>query len=252
MKQSRSTDYRWMLAAFAFLALTALAGCQTHHDFGAFVREPRPLASAVPYRLQPPDVVQVSSKRVREINGHVEMIRPDGYITLPLLGPTYVAGRTPEEVSAELQAIAREFYEDADVSVRVAEYRSKKIYVFGEVTVAGAYTYNGANTVLGTLAQAQPTRLSDPSRVQVLRPNADGKLVRRMTIDLNAMIQEGDTTLDAVLEEGDIIYVPANGLAAVGLTLQQLLLPLQPAAATVRAPSDIDEDLNQGPYSQTR
>ena len=42
-----------------------------------------------------------------------------------------------------------------------------------------------------------------------------------------------------VLEEGDIVYVPANFLASIGLALQQLLLPIQPAAATVSGPGDI-------------
>jgi polysaccharide export outer membrane protein len=240
-----------MLGAVMLLAPILLVGCQTHHDFSAFVREPRPLASSRAYCMQPPDVVQITSKRVREINGHTETIRPDGYITLPLLGSVFVAGRTPEEVTAELQEKAREYYDDADVSLRIAEYRSKKIYVFGEVTQAGAFSYNGANTVLGTLARAQPSRLSDPSRVQVLRPNADGKLIRRMTVDLNRMVKDGDTTLDAVLEEGDIIYVPANPLAAVGLTLQQVLLPITPAASTVQGPTSIDRDLSNGPYTST-
>lgn len=242
---------RLAMQAAMVLALTLLPGCQTYTDFGAFVREPRPIASNKLYRMAPPDTVLVTSRRVREINGHVETIRPDGYLTLPLVGSVYVAGRTPEEVSAELQLLAREYYEDADVSLRIIEYRSKKIYVFGEVTAAGPYTYDGNNTVLGMLARAQPTRLSDPARVQILRPNPDGTLVRRMTVDLNRMVKEGDTTLDAVLEEGDIIYVPANPLAAVGLAIQQVLLPLQPAAATVRSPAEIDEDLNKGPYTNT-
>jgi polysaccharide export outer membrane protein len=161
----------------------------------------------------------------------------------------FVAGRTPEQIRADLQARAREFYEDADVSLRVTDYRSKKIFVFGEVQVPGAYEYNGANTVLGTLARAQPNRLADPSRVQVLRPNADGELVARMTVDLDKMVKDGDTALDAVLEEGDIIYVPPTTLAAIGLAFQQLLLPIQPAASVVAGPVDIYDSGQQKPYS---
>ena len=239
---------RLSIASSAALALLCSA-CATYTDYEAFIHEPRPVVTSTQYRLAPPDVVLIHSKRVREIHGHREMIRTDGTITLPLLGTVYVAGRTPEQVSAELSQLAQEYYEDAEVTVRVADYRSKKIYVFGEVTTSGPYPYNGANTVLRTLARAQPTRLADPKRIHILRPNPDGELVRRMTIDLNKMVKEGDTMLDAVLEENDIIYVPANGLAAVGLALQQLLLPIIPAAQVVRNPSLIDEDLNSGPYS---
>lgn len=69
-----------------------------------------------------------------------------------------------------------------------------------------------------------------------------------MTVSLDKMVKTGDTSLDAVLEEGDIIYVPANALAAIGLGLQQLLLPIQAAAATVSGPSSIDSSFRRKPY----
>ncbi len=224
------------------------AGCSYYTDYSAFISEPRPLVTLTEYKVAPPDVLTISSKRVRELNGHIETIRPDGKLTLPLLGSVFVAGMTVEDISAGLEGMAREFYEDADVSVRVSSYRSKKIYVFGEVGVPGPYVYDGANTVLETLATAQPTRLADPSRIHVLRPNKDGELISRMTVDLNKMVQKGETALDAVLEEGDIVYVPANGFAAVGLALQQLLLPLQPAVQTIKQPVDLDETTNTRTY----
>ncbi|MEE9211261.1 MAG: polysaccharide biosynthesis/export family protein [Phycisphaeraceae bacterium] len=247
--QDTASPRHFMISCALAPVLFFSSSCTTYTDYSAFIREPRPLVTAAQYRMEPPDVIAINSKRVREVNGHREMIRPDGKITLPLLGTIFVAGQTPEQVSAHLQELARDYYEDAEVSLRVIEFRSKKIYVFGEVAVAGPYPYNGANTVLATMARAQPTRLADPQKIHILRPNADGELIRRMTVDLNRMVKEGDTTLDAVLEEGDIIYVPANGLAVVGLAIQQLLLPLTPAARTVQNPGEIDADLRARPYS---
>ncbi len=233
---------RWALPMALTVALPlGTGGCERYTDYSAFLAEPRPVVSAKEYRMGPPDEVQVESKRVRELANHTERIRPDGYVTPPLIGNVFVAGKTCEEVSAEMQKLAQKYYEDADVTVRVVGFYSKKIYVFGEVFAPGPYPYNGANSVLGMLAAAQPTRLADPSRIQIVRPNKDGQLIRRMTIDLDAMVQEGDTSLDAVLESGDIVYVPPNALATVGLALQQLLLPIQPAAQTVRGPADIEE-----------
>lgn len=237
-----------MMLILGLLPLLLTGGCATYADYNAFVAEPRPIVTATEYRMAPPDVVLVTSKRVREVNNHRETIRPDGKLTLPLLGSVFVAGRTCEEVSAQLQDMARDYYEDADVSVRVVSFRSKRIYVFGEVGRPGPYNYNGTNTVLDTLATAQPTRLADPQRIQVLRPAPDGKLIRRMTVSLDEMVKKGDTQLNAVLEEGDIIYVPANPLASIGLAFQQLLLPIQPAAATVQGPASIDESIRSRPY----
>ncbi len=222
-----------------FCALT-IGGCtKTYTDYSSFIAEPRPVVTATDYRMSPPDTIKIYSKRVREIHGHTESISPDGKLTLPLLGRVFVAGKTTEEVTAELGILAQEYYEDADVSVRVIRYSSKKIFVFGEVSYPGPYAYNGANSVLGTLSRAQPTRIADPSKIMVLRPNADGEMIRKMTVDLDKMVKEGDTLLDAVMEEGDIIYVPPTTLAAIGLGFQQLLLPFQPIANTIAGPGDI-------------
>ena len=95
---------------------------------------------------------------------------------------------------------------------------------------------------------AQPSRLADPTHIHILRPNAQGKLIKRMTIDLDKMVKKGDTSLDAVLNEGDILYVPANGLAAVGLALQQILLPIRPAARTIAGPASMGGNLSSYPY----
>jgi len=240
------------LAALALLAMLGATGCApTYTDYAAFVKEPRPAVTTTEYRLGPPDSINIQSKRVREINGQNATIAPDGTVMLPLLGRIHVAGKSPEELSNELSHLARDYYEDADVTVTVSRFASKKIFIFGEVAAPGPYPYYGANTVLETMARAQPSRLADPEKIQVLRPSPDGEVRKRMTINLNKMVREGDTTLDAVLEEGDILYIPPNPLASVGLAFQQLLLPIQPIAQTVRAPSDIYDDTAQASYNDT-
>ncbi|MCC7147461.1 MAG: polysaccharide export protein [Phycisphaeraceae bacterium] len=242
MQAISSDTRRWSFAAAAAVVLLlVLAGCApTYTDYSAFISEPRPLVSANEYLLAPPDVIKVNSKRVREINEHVEMIRPDGKISLPLLGPIFVTGKTCEQVAAEIQSLASSYYEDADASVFIVRYNSKKLYIFGEVSHPGTYTYDGSNNLLEMMAMAQPTRLADPGKIQVLRPNANGQLVKRMTVNLNKMIKRGDTSLNALLVEGDVVYVPPNPFATVGLAFQQLLLPIRPVAETVRGPADID------------
>lgn len=231
----RITGQPRSIATAALLAAgLAAGGCApTYHDYEAFLPETRPVVTATEYRIEPPDGLTIYSKRVREINNNAQTVRPDGMIVLPLMGEVFVAGKTCEEISEELQALAATYYEDADVTVRVSAFASKKIFVFGEVGAPGPYAYNGANTVLSTLAHAQPTRLADPTRVAILRPNEDGEMIRRMTVNLDDMVKRGDTSLDAVLEEGDIVWVPPNPLAKVGLAIGQILLPIQPAASTV-------------------
>lgn len=235
---------RHVMALMTLLtAAISASGCApTYHDYSAFIKRPRPIVTSQVYRLAPPDIILVNSRRIQEINNVRETIRPDGNITLPLLGTIFVAGKTPEQVSDLIKKKAKKYYLDVDASVQVTRFASKKIFVFGEVSAPGPYAYSGANTVLGTLARAHPTRLADPAHIEVLRPSPNGKLRKRMTINLDDMVRRGNTIHDAVLNDGDIIYVPANPLASVGMVFQQLLLPLQPAAQTVRSPREIGVD----------
>ncbi len=73
----------------------------------------------------------------------------------------------------------------------------------------------------------------------LIRPNEDGNLIRRMSIDLKAMQETGDFRQNAVLEEGDIIFVPINPLAAVGRAVQNLLMPVNPALRAVSTPARV-------------
>ncbi len=96
--------------AAATCLVAALGGCNsTYTDYSAFVSSPGPVVSAEEYRMAPPDVIKITSKRVREINNHREQIRSDGMITLPLLGDFYVAGLSAGYVCSELSLWARLF-----------------------------------------------------------------------------------------------------------------------------------------------
>lgn len=244
-----------LIGLIAALMLLLSAGCnQTprYTDYHAFIQTPTPVVNDVPYLVGPPDVIEFKSYRVREVDTYRETVSPDGKVNLPLLGTITVAGKTTEEIRLEVNRLAQFYYEDADVSVRVSRYASKKIFVFGQVGSPGAYYYNGSNTVLNTLAQAQPTELADPSQIQILRPSADGELRSRMTINLDEMITKGDTTLNAVLQEGDIIYVPANGMAKVALGLEQVLLPLRAVTGVVNNTESVGTTTTgKSPYGDT-
>ena len=73
----------------------------------------------------------------------------------------------------------------------------------------------------------------------IVRPDEDGQLRARMTVNLDHMIQTGDTTLNSVLEEGDIIYVPPTGIAKATMSFEQLLMPLQPLSTLINGPANI-------------
>lgn len=240
------------LGCVALLMLVGCAGNPKFTDYHAFIQEPRLAASAAPYQVGPPDILELKSGRVKELNNFRQVITPDGFINVPLLGRLYVAGRTVDSIQRELEQRAQFYYQDADVNVRVSQYASKKMFVFGQVSSPGAYFYNGSNTILDMLAQSRPTDLADPSSVLIVRPDENGELRARMTINLDEMIRTGNTSLNAVLQEGDIIYVPPTRVAKFTLGLRQILLPIAPLTQTINGPGQISVAANgQRPYGDS-
>ena len=70
-----------------------------------------------------------------------------------------------------------------------------------------------------------------------------------MTVNLDHMIKTGDTTLNAVLQEGDIVYVPASGIGKATISFEQLLMPLQPLSSLINGPATISESATgERPY----
>ena len=209
--------------------LSALAGCATTHDqLVDFLRAHEVEVSTGHYVVRPPDSIAIHSPDVPEIDGATQTLRPDGKVVLRLLGEVEVAGLTTEEIAAKLKTQLVRYYVEPEVMVEVAGYHSQYYYVFGEVSSAGPRLYTGCDTLLRTLAECQPTYLAWRSQITVVRPTADGGESKRITVDLDRMLQRGDLTEDVLLQEGDVIQVPPTPLAWVGHRIRELLYPVGP------------------------
>lgn len=274
----RVTSGKSHLAVLAGAALCLLiSGCGsgfTYEKFRTFLQEPRAPVSGTEYRVLPPDVIAVTSRHVPEINGVSQQVRPDGKVNLPLLGEVYVAEKTPKEIEAALTAAAREFYEQVDATVTVAQYRSQKIYVFGQVQRPGPLPWTGTDTLLDILAQTQPTQLAWPEKIRIVRlakPKRGGYLSDDeykkalhqketakegkapegpteatpkeeaesvvIVVNMKEMVEKGSAARNVMLEADDVVYVPANPLAEVGLAIQQILFPIRPGTDVIRMPA---------------
>lgn len=165
------TGIRGFIGALATALLCAsLAGCHGGMEkLNVFLQKPRSPVSATEYRILPPDVLQITSIHVPEINNLKQEVRPDGKINLPLLGEVMAAGRTPGEIEKELVERSKAFYEQQDATVQVTDFRSQKFYVFGQVLRPGPIPWTGADTLLDVLAQVQPTPSAWAEKIHVVR-----------------------------------------------------------------------------------
>ncbi len=234
------------------IALLSACGCASNqpeiHNWLMAYEQPN---SSFEYRVGIPDTLQITAPRVPEIDGETQTIQPDGKLTLRLLGEVRVDGMTAREIAAKLTELLHEYYEDPKVQVRIAAYRSKKVYAFGQVGSghgsggtanqgnARAIPYTGRNTLLDTLAESGLSFIAWRSQVKVIRANpcADGRHV--ITVDVDKMFAEGDTSLNVLLEPGDIVYVPPTPLGWVGLRIQEVLFPLSPVVNAYALPAGL-------------
>jgi polysaccharide export outer membrane protein len=214
------------------------AGCATpHNQMVSFLRAHEAEVATGSYVVRPPDTILISAPRVPEVDGTAQMVRADGKVVLRLLGEVEVAGLTTEQVADKLKAQLSRFYVEPDVVVQVGSYNSQFFYVFGEVTSPGPRRFTGRDTLLMALAEAQPTPLAWRSQVRVTRPAVKEPERKVIVVDLDRMIQSGDTTMNILLQEGDIVEVPPTPLAWVGHRFRELMYPIEPALHTYNMPT---------------
>jgi len=234
---------RWSAArATGVLTAVLVAGCASTHDqLVDFVRAGDAAISTGQYTVHPPDAVTIHAPGATEIDGVMQRVRPDGKLSLRLLGDVHVAGLTPEEIADKLKTQLARYYIEPEVVVEVAHPRSAVYYVFGEVSNPGVKPFTGRDTLLSALAEARPTFLAWRSQVRVVRPAPDAQAPRIIVVDLEQMLRSGDSKRNVLLQPGDIIEVPPTPLAWLGHRVRELLYPFMPAIEAYTRPTEVLE-----------
>ena len=105
------------------------------------------------YTIGPEDVLEITVWRNTDLS-KVVAVRPDGRISLPLIGDVGAAGRTAAELAGAIAEKLKEFKENPQVSIVVKEVNSYAIYVLGEVTKPGKYPLKSKTTLLQAITLA--------------------------------------------------------------------------------------------------
>ncbi len=227
---SRTCRYFVSIAMTSFVVVLT-SGCFTSHpkNIAAFSMPSQVDVTTETYVLMPPDEITIHCSRVPELDGQGQRIRPDGKISFESLGEVYVAGKTPEEVSGILEQKAASLYNlpgDEPIDVRLVAYQSKRYYVLGQVFGPGPKLYTGRDSVLQALAGRLNTS-AWKSRVQVIRPSAEQDIPPKIfEVNYAWMSKHGDLRKNVLLEEGDIIYVPAHPLAWAAMQIEMVMRPI--------------------------
>lgn len=151
------------------------------------------------------DVVDISVWKNPELSVTVP-VRPDGRLSVPLLGDIQAAGMTPLALKDELALKFREFVTAPSVSVVIKEINSRKVFVSGEVATPGAYDLQPRTKLMQVMAMAGGMTPYAKRRVVVLRDNTDGKGDKRYEIDVSMIISGRRPEDNIILQPGDTLF----------------------------------------------
>ena len=158
--------------------------------------------------LGPGDVFEVRVYRQKELSG-LHRVGPDGTIRFPLIGSIEVMDRTPEAVSDMIRSrlIEDGFLRDPQVTVFVREFRSKKVFVLGQVQKPGTFAYSDKMNLIEAVTLAGGfTPLAARNRTVITRIREGKEL--RILVPADE-ISEGRRP-NPPLKPGDIVFVPES------------------------------------------
>jgi polysaccharide export outer membrane protein len=182
----------------ALAALGLVAGC-------AHETTPPPKVPTAEYRIGKEDVVAVEVWKDPALSAK-EPVRPDGKISLPMIGDIQAEGRTAKELQKEITARLAPMVNEPVVSVQVSEINAAKFFVLGEVAHPGAYPVRGAVSVIQALALAGgPTEYANRGGIVVIRHGDDGK-ESRYNVNYREVVSGKAQAIQLI--PGDTVFVP--------------------------------------------
>jgi protein involved in polysaccharide export with SLBB domain len=204
-----------LLRLWAALFVLFICGCTT--------TPPRLSGPAEPPRkellLQTGDVVAVKFVYWPELDEE-QAVRPDGKLSLPLVGEVEAEGLTPAQLNANLLNLYQDKLVNPEINVVVRSLDSQRIFVGGEVKTPGGLPLQGRMTALQAVVQAGGF-LKDSARMSsvVVVRQQGGKQVAT-TLDLSRPMEQLETE-PFYLQPYDVVYVPRTAIDRVDQWVEQ-------------------------------
>ena len=165
-------------------------------------------AGPVPdYKIGAEDVLTINVWKEPDLSRTVP-VRPDGKITMPLLGDLQASGETPQKLQEQIQQGLQAYISVPAVTVTVQEVRSLKFNIVGQVTKPGTYPLTESMTVLDAIAQAGGLGIyAKSSAIYVLRLRTDGSSVQ-LPFHYKQVLKGLNLSQNVKLQARDTIVVP--------------------------------------------
>lgn len=162
------------------------------------------------YLIGADDRLQITVWRNPELSVAVP-VRPDGKISVPLIGDVMAGGNTPEQVAASIKQKLTAFIREPNVAVLVVDLRSheylSRVRVTGAVRTPRSLPYRQGMTVLDAVLEAGGTTdFAAPNRAKLYRKGKD--MTNVLDVELGDILHKGKLQTNFTLRPGDVVTVP--------------------------------------------
>ena len=167
------------------------------------------------YIMGPEDVLEITVWKNADLSKQVQ-VRPDGRISLPLIGDVSAVGRTAAQLTEEISARLKSYMENPTVSILVKEVNSYQIYVLGEVNAPGKYPLKSKTTLLQAITIAHGfTQVAARNKIVVFRFGKDGEGLNKIKASYDDIVLRDGSDQNIELKPGDQIVVPSETMVVL-------------------------------------
>lgn len=184
----------------------------------------------ITYTLGPDDIIDISVARHSEFSG-VFPVNQEGKIQYKFIGDIDVSGYTKKELEARIRNIISGYVVQPQVDVTIVDFRSKVIYVIGEVGFPGKY-YMRSETIPIREAVVQaglPTVGAAMRKCRLISPGQPGKVKTRY-VNIYSVLYGGNLRNNVEMKPGEILYVPSTIMAKIFKVVAPISAPIVSAA----------------------
>ncbi len=167
------------------------------------------------YIIGPEDVLEITVWKNADLSKSVQ-VRPDGRISLPLIGDVSAVGRTTSQLTADIANRLKAFMENPVVSIVVNQVNSYLIYVLGEVKTPGRYPLKSKTTLLQAITLAGGfTPVAARNKIVVFRFGRDGEGLIKIKASYDDIVLRDGTNQNIELKPGDQIVIPSETMVVI-------------------------------------
>jgi polysaccharide export outer membrane protein len=164
-------------------------------------------ASGSLYTIGVGDILGIHVWKDADLSRPSVMVRPDGRISLPLVGDVQAAGLVPAALSSVITEKLKEYVNDPHVTVIVEAINSYRIYMLGHILKSGVYTFQSPTRLVEAIASAGGfDQFADTSHIIVLSSRGGGQT--RVEVEFKKIVSGARLEDNIILHPGDTIIVP--------------------------------------------